>query len=107
MKMIIAILNADDAPTVINALMKSGFSITKLATTGGFLRTGNVTVLLGVNDDRVETALSIIKSNSHSRKQMIAPSAEHGLSFYPTMPIEVVVGGATIFILPVERFEKY
>ncbi|MBQ5760302.1 MAG: cyclic-di-AMP receptor, partial [Clostridia bacterium] len=44
---------------------------------------------------------------SHSRKQMIAPSAEPGLSFYPTMPIEVVVGGATIFILPVERFEKY
>ena len=107
MKMIIAILNADDAPTVINSLMKGGFSITKLATTGGFLRTGNVTVLLGVDDDRVDAALSIIKSNSHSRKQMIAPSAEPGLSFYPTMPIEVVVGGATIFILPVERFEKY
>ena len=106
MKMIIAILNADDAPTVINALMKSGFSITKLATTGGFLRTGNVTVLLGVNDDRVETALSIIKSNSHSRKQMIPATSEVGYGYYPAMPVEVTVGGATIFVVDIERFER-
>ncbi|MDD6316463.1 MAG: cyclic-di-AMP receptor [Butyricicoccaceae bacterium] len=106
MKMIIAILNADDAPSVIHSLMKNGFSITKLATTGGFLRTGNVTVLIGVEDDKVDTAIGIIKDNSHSRKQMIAPSAEPGLSFYPTMPIEVIVGGATIFVLNVEHFEK-
>ena len=106
MKMIITILNADDAPSVIHSLMKNGFSITKLATTGGFLRTGNVTVLIGVEDDKVDTAIGIIKDNSHSRKQMIAPSAEPGLSFYPTMPIEVIVGGATIFVLNVEHFEK-
>ena len=106
MKMIIAILNADDAPTVIRSLMKEGYSITKLATTGGFLRMGNVTILIGAEEDKVQPAIDIIKVNSHSRKQMIAPTAEPGLGFYPTMPIEVVVGGATVFVLNVEHFEK-
>lgn len=106
MKMIIAILNADDSPTVIHNLMKGGYSITKLSTTGGFLRTGNVTILIGVDDEKVQHVIDLIKENSHSRKQMIAPTAEPGLSFYPTMPIEVIVGGATIFVLNVEHFEK-
>ena len=106
MKMIIAILNADDAPTVINSLMKSGFSITKLATTGGFLRTGNVTVLLGVDDDKVETALSVIKSNSHSRKQMIPTTSGLSYGYYTSMPVEVTVGGATIFVVDIEHFER-
>ena len=106
MKMIIAILNADDAPIVTHSLMKGGYSITKLATTGGFLRAGNVTILVGVDDDKVQSAIDIIKENSHSRKQMIAPSVEPGLNFYPTMPVEVIVGGATIFVLNVEHFEK-
>ncbi len=106
MKMVIAILNADDSATVVHNLMKNGFSVTKLSTTGGFLRTGNVTILVGADDERVPELIEIIKANSHSRKQMIAPTAEPGLSFYPTMPIEVVVGGATIFVLNVEQFEK-
>ncbi len=50
MKMVIAILNADDAPTVVHNLMKNHFSVTKLATTGGFLRTGNFTILVGADD---------------------------------------------------------
>lgn len=106
MKLIIAIVQDEDASRLISSLMNEGYSATKLATTGGFLRTGNVTVLIGVEDDKVDTAIGIIKDNSHSRKQMIAPSAEPGLSFYPTMPIEVIVGGATIFVLNVEHFEK-
>ena len=106
MKMVLAIINYDDAQEVMDSLTQAGFSITKLATTGGFLKAGNVTVLIGVEDDKVDTAIGIIKDNSHSRKQMIAPSAEPGLSFYPTMPIEVIVGGATIFVLNVEHFEK-
>ena len=106
MKLIIAIVQDEDSSRLIGQLMNDGFGVTKLATTGGFLRTGNVTVLIGVEDDKVDTAIGIIKDNSHSRKQMIAPSAEPGLSFYPTMPIEVIVGGATIFVLNVEHFEK-
>lgn len=95
MKMIIAILNSDDASTVMHNLMKEGYQITKLSTTGGFLRAGNVTVLIGVEDDKLEHCLEIIGKYSKSRKQLIPSSAEAGISFYPSMPVEVVVGGAT------------
>jgi uncharacterized protein YaaQ len=106
MKMLIAILNADDAPVVIQNLMKEGYSVTKLSTTGGFLRAGNVTVLVGVDADRVQTVIDIIARYSRSRKQVIPTTSEAGINFYPSMPVEVVVGGATIFVLDVERFEK-
>ena len=59
MKMIIAILNSDDASTVMHNLMKEGYQITKLSTTGGFLRAGNVTVLIGVEDDKLEHCLEM------------------------------------------------
>ena len=67
MKMIIAILNADDASTVVQNLMKNGFSVTKLSTTGGFLRAGNVTVLIGVDNSKVQEVIDIISTYSKSR----------------------------------------
>lgn len=106
MKMIIAILNADDASTVVQNLMKNGFSVTKLSTTGGFLRAGNVTVLIGVDNSKVQEVIDIISTYSKSRKQLIPTTSEAGINFYPSMPVEVTVGGATIFVLDVERFEK-
>lgn len=106
MKLLIAIVNSDDAPRVMDELMKAGYSITKQATTGGFLRAGNVTILIGMEEDRLEGAVSIIRTYSSTRKQMIPTGAEMGMGFYPTMPVQVDVGGATIFVLPVERFEK-
>ena len=106
MKMIIAILNADDASTVVQNLMKNGFSVTKLSTTGGFLRAGNVTVLIGVDNSKVQDVIDIISTYSKSRKQLIPTTSEAGINFYPSMPVEVTVGGATIFVLDVERFEQ-
>lgn len=106
MKMLIAILNADDASAVIQNLMKEGYSVTRLSTTGGFLRAGNVTILTGVKDDRVQAVIDIIGKYSKSRKQVIPTTSEAGINFYPSMPVEVTVGGATIFVLNVERFEK-
>ncbi|HIU43642.1 MAG TPA: cyclic-di-AMP receptor [Candidatus Ventrousia excrementavium] len=106
MKMLIAILNADDASAVIQNLMKEGYSVTRLSTTGGFLRAGNVTILIGVKDDRVQAVIDIIGKYSKSRKQVIPTTSEAGINFYPSMPVEVTVGGATIFVLNVERFEK-
>ena len=106
MKMIIAILNADDASTVVQNLMKNGFSVTKLSTTGGFLRAGNVTVLIGVDNSKVQDVIDIISTYSKSRKQLIPSSFEAGACFDPSVPIEVTVGGATIFVVDVDRFEK-
>ena len=91
MKMVLAIINYDDSQDVISSLMKAGFSITKLATTGGFLKAGNVTIL---------------REHSSSRKQIMPATAELGMGFFPSTPVQVEVGGATVFVLNVERFEK-
>lgn len=106
MKLILAIVNHDDANAVTQALTKRGFSSTKLATTGGFLMSGNVTILVGVEEKDVQTVIDVIKEQSHSRKQLIPTTTELNFGYYPSMPIEVTVGGATIFVVDVERFER-
>lgn len=106
MKMLLAIINYDDAHNVINHLMKAGFQITKLATTGGFLRAGNVTILIGLDDSRLDEAMGLIRQYSNTRKQVIPTTANLGTGFHPAMPVEVQVGGATVFVLNVEQFEK-
>ncbi|MBQ4089861.1 MAG: cyclic-di-AMP receptor, partial [Clostridia bacterium] len=70
MKLIIAIVQDEDASRLISNLMNEGFSVTKLATTGGFLRSGNTTLLLGVNDDRFDAAMAVIEKVCKSRKQV-------------------------------------
>ena len=109
MKLIIAIVQDEDASRLVGQLMNDGFGVTKLATTGGFLRAGNTTLLVGVNDDRFQTAMDIIEKVCKSRKQ-IAPSSSSSMvgmpGSYSPYPIEVVVGGATIFVTDIERFEK-
>lgn len=106
MKLVIAIINADDANIVSQNLTKAGFSSTKLATTGGFLKTGNTTIMAGVDDEKVQDVIDVIKAGSTSRKQMIPTATDAGMGFMPTMPVEVTVGGATIFVVDVERFER-
>ncbi|HCO62251.1 MAG TPA: transcriptional regulator [Clostridiales bacterium] len=106
MKLIIAIINHDDASAVTHNLAKNGFSSTKLSTTGGFLLAGNVTLLVGVEAEKVQRVIDLIGECAHSRRQMIPTTAEMGYSFLPSMPVEVTVGGATIFVVDVERFER-
>lgn len=106
MKLIIAIINHDDAGAVIKELTKAGFSSTRLSTTGGFLMAGNVTILVGVDEEKVQAAINIIREQSHSRKQMIPAASELNYGYYPNVPVEVMVGGATIFVVDVERFER-
>ena len=106
MKMLLAIINSDDAHSVMNHLMEAGFQITKLATTGGFLRAGNVTILIGLEDSRLDEAMDLIRKYSNTRKQIIPTTANLGVGFHPATPVEVTVGGATVFVLNVEQFEK-
>ena len=67
MKMVLAIINYDDSQDVISSLMKAGFSITKLATTGGFLKAGNVTILVGLDESRLDECFDIIRASRSSR----------------------------------------
>ena len=106
MKLIVAIINYDDANAVTQNLTRNGFSSTRLSTTGGFLLAGNVTLLVGVKDDQVQTAIDLIRECSHSRKQMVPALTEMSYGFMPVMPVEVTVGGATVFVVDVERFER-
>lgn len=106
MKLIIAIINHDDAKAVTQALTKNGFSSTKLTTTGGFLMAGNATILVGVDEEKVSQAIAVIKEESHSRRQLIPTTSEVSYGYYPSMPVEVTVGGATIFVVDIERFER-
>ena len=106
MKLVIAIVNRDDANTVTQNLAKQGFYSTKLASSGGFLLAGNVTLLIGVAEEKVQKVIDIIHEHSHSRKQLIPATSEMGMTYLPTMPVEVTVGGATVFVVDVERFER-
>lgn len=111
MKMLLSIISNDDSAAVQAALTSEGFFMTKLATTGGFLKAGNTTFLMGVNDNEVDKVLAIIGKYSKKRKTVL-PSTMPTSSYsgIPTVaataPVEVTVGGATIFILNIERFEK-
>ena len=106
MKLILAIINFDDANAVTHALTKKGFSSTKLATTGGFLMAGNTTLLSCTEDENVDRVISITADHSKKRKQMVSSSAGYGLGSYTPCPVEVTVGGATIIVTDVQRFEK-
>ncbi len=107
MKLILAIVNKDDSSRVSQALIKSRFSVTKLATTGGFLMSGNITLMIGVEDEKVSDVIKIIEHNSQQRTEIIPPILGYGIGSAATaMPLEVTVGGATIFVLDVEQFIK-
>lgn len=108
MKLVFAIVHDEDGSKVMEELNKAGFSVTKLCSSGGFLKSGNTTLLVGVEEEKLEEVMEIIKKKSKSRKQVInssmTPNGMGGV-FIP-YPVEVVVGGATIFVMDVERFEK-
>ena len=109
MKLILSIVNSDDARPLLEVLSREGQRATMVSTTGGFLREGNSTILIGVEDAQMDAVLSIIKENCQSRKQFVnplPPIMEPGELYMPA-PVEIEVGGATVFVLDVERFERF
>ena len=106
MKLILAIVSNDDSSAVSTALTKENFSVTRLATTGGFLRAGNTTMIVGTEDDLVDHCSEIIGSESKRRTEIVPSTASSDIGRYASFPVEVQVGGATIFVLDVEQFHK-
>ena len=108
MKLVIAVVQGEDTAPTVQALSAAGISVTKMASSGGFLQQGNATLIIGVDDDKVEVALDLIRENCRERSQYMTPMppmVEPGEFFMP-YPVEVQVGGATVFVVDVERFEK-
>ena len=102
MKMVIAIVQDDDALDLIDTLTEKKFGVTKLATTGGFLKSGNTTLMIGVEKERV----GLIKDVCQKRTEVVASPSPltGGPGVYMQYPIEVEVGGATIFVIDVDQF---
>jgi uncharacterized protein YaaQ len=106
--MIVAIVHNEDAGVLVDALLERDFRATRLQSSGGFLKQSNATVMLGVEDAAVDDVMAIIAEHCTSRTQVVNPMPpimEPGEFFMP-YPLEVEVGGATVFVLPVERFER-
>ena len=108
MRLVIAVVQNQDVNKLLVILGEQGFSATKLASTGGFLRQGNTTLLIGVETDKASELLELIKAACHARQQLMAPLAEVGRSLNNCLaePVEVTVGGATIFLVDVLEFLK-
>lgn len=106
MKLILAIMSNDDAPTASSALTKEGYSVTRLATTGGFLRAGNTTLIVGCEEEKVDKAISIMGEYSSRRTEVVPATSSYDIGRFASFPVEVQVGGATIFVLDVEQFIK-
>lgn len=109
MKLIVSIVHSDDADGLIGALQEKGYPSTKISSTGGFLREGNTTILIGTEDRNVPDVLSIIKDNSHSRTQFVTslPLLSEPEEPYLSNPIKVQIRGAVTFVLNVEQFWRF
>jgi uncharacterized protein YaaQ len=108
-KLVMSIVHSDDAGRLVHALTGAGYGATTISTTGGFLRQGNSTILVGTEDEKVPNVLQLIRENCCTRRQFVnplPPVMEPGEMYLPA-PVDVQVGGATVFVLDVCRFERF
>ena len=108
MKLVYAIVQNDDSKRLLRELTNHRISVTRISSTGGFLHNGNSTLMIGVEADRLQETLDIIKEKSSTRKEyMVVPSAVPGYIVNSPAPVQVTMGGATVFVVDVEQFYKY
>ena len=108
MKLVFAIVHSEDAGKLVEALTEKEYRVTRLQSTGGFLKQSNASVVVGVEEAQVDDVLAIIREACHARTQYINPMPpimEPG-EFYMPYPVEVPFGGATVFVLDVARYER-
>lgn len=108
MKLVVAVVQGKDAEGLMAALRQGGYRATQINSSGGFLRENNVTIITGVNDAQVPDVFGLIRENCYTRTQYVnplLPIMEPG-EFYMPSPVEVQVGGATVFVLPIVRYER-
>jgi uncharacterized protein YaaQ len=108
-KLAVCILHNRDKGRVTDELVKAGFKFTVIGSTGGFLREGNTTILIGVEEAELGTLKRVLEQNCQSREQLVNvmpyETAPPG-AFIPS-PVKVPVGGAVMFLLDVEQFHRF
>ncbi|MEH7226366.1 cyclic-di-AMP receptor [Bacillus sp. JJ1566] len=108
MKLIIAIVQDQDSQAMTKVFIKHNIRATKLSSTGGFLRTGNTTFLIGIEEDQVDEVLRLIEQTGKTRERDIPPISPLGGSPENFLPGQrALVGGATVFVLPIEQFYRF
>jgi len=110
MKLIMSIVDKKDDRAISSELMKGGFVVTKMASGGGFLRSKQTTLLCAVRDEDVVKALDIIKTTCHGHKYSVhqmTPEARLHYGGHEHTSNEIVMGGATVFVLNIEENYKY
>lgn len=107
MKAVVAVVQGQDTIRLSNALRQKGIPFTTIDSTGGFLRERNSTFMLALPDENLQNVLEVIAANCHTRSEYVSsyPSAFDPAEFYMPRPIEVQVGGASVWVLDVEHFE--
>ncbi len=107
MKMIMAIINDSDVREVTKAMMDGGFYVTKIGSSGGFMRSGMTTLISTVHDENKAAALEILRVSTHGQKYHKSAPVIDTLAMPRTVQSEIVVGGATVFVLNVEESHKF
>jgi uncharacterized protein YaaQ len=107
MKLLLIIIANDDANKVLNALLKEQYFVTKMASTGGLLSSGNTTLLVGTEEEKIQNAIDIIAKYSKTRKKTLPTNNANEYGIFSSFPVEVNISGATIVVLNVESFMKY
>lgn len=108
MKLVVCIVHNRDRNRLSDELVKSGFKFTVIGSTGGFLREGNTTMLVGMEDSEVEAFKQIVQDNCCMREQVVnvAPY-EATTAAYMASPVKVPVGGAVMFVMEVGDFVRF
>ncbi len=107
MKLVMAVLQHEDEDALVQALEEANIGSTRIGSSGGFLRASNVTMMMAVADDQVDRVLDLLRQHCKRRTRHLyplLPNLEARERFLGSIPVEV--GGAMVFILPVERMER-
>lgn len=113
MKLAIVICSRNTERAVTDKLVAERFVFTRIGSNGGFLRKKNATLLIGVDDGRLEALIALVRAAAPQREQLVAPDPTGPLSSEAGSPevqlgsAPLHVGGATMFVLPVERLERF
>ncbi|MCE5196374.1 MAG: cyclic-di-AMP receptor [Negativicutes bacterium] len=104
MKLIISIIQDQDFRALSDIFLEKNIRSTRLSSTGGFLSSGNTTLLIGVEETRVDEVIALLKQYCHTRTQLMnaGPMTVDFIGVMPHYPVEVIVGGAIIFVLDAE-----
>ena len=110
-KLVLAVIQGDDYYDVISELNKNGIFVTVLNSSGGFLKKRSVTVMIGIEEEKLDLALSILKTKAGRRTetffQTFSTMQDGCFDSTPSIPIEGTFGGTTVFIMDLDKIEKF